>query len=89
MSETIPSDIERYVEHKVASGQFASREEFTLEAIRVYRELETRHAELRQEIGRRIELADDGHVAPWDIEEIKAEGKRRLSQQPGNQRCQE
>ena len=89
MSESTPSDIERYVEHKVASGQFASREEFTLETIRVYRELESRHAELRQELVRRIELADAGQVAPWDVAEIKAEGRRRLSPKRGSQQCQE
>lgn len=89
MPESTPSDIERYVEHKVASGQFASREEFTLETIRVYQELESRHAELRKEIERRIELADAGQVVPWDVAEVKAEGRRRLSGKRGSQQCQE
>ena len=43
------------------------------EAIRVYRELETRYADLSAEVHRRFEHVDPGDLAPLDIEAIKAE----------------
>ena len=72
MSST-SSDIQQYIEQKLASGEFQTAEEFAAEAIRVYRELETRHADLSAEVQRRVEQADAGDLAPLDIEAIKAE----------------
>lgn len=75
------SDIDQYVEQKVASGEFSSREEFAREAFRVYRELEARHAQLRAEVTRRIAQADRGQVGSLDIEAVKAQGRRQLSEE--------
>ena len=72
MSST-SSDIQQYIEQKLASGEFQTAEEFAAEAIRVYRELETRHADLSAEVQRRVAQADAGDLAPLDIEAIKAE----------------
>ncbi len=38
-----------------------------------------RHDELRREIAVGIEQADRGDLAPWDLEEAKAEVRRRLN----------
>ena len=64
-------DIQQYLEEKFASGEFQPTEEFAAEAIRVYRELETRYAALSAEVHRRVERADTGDFAPLDIEAIK------------------
>ena len=80
MSQSALPNIDRYVQQKIASGQFASREEFSREAIRVYRELETQHAELQAEVQRRIAQVERGEVGPLDIEAVKAEGRRRLAE---------
>ncbi len=72
MSST-SSDIQHYIEEKLASGEFQSAEELAVEAIRVYRELETRYADFAGEVHRRVERADAGELAPLDIEAIKAE----------------
>jgi putative addiction module CopG family antidote len=39
---TLPPDLEAYVEQKVASGRFRSRDELTVEAVRLFRDLEAK-----------------------------------------------
>ena len=67
------SDLDQYVDAKIASGEFRSREEFFLETARLYRELEARHADLKALIRERIEEADRDDLEPLDIDAIKAE----------------
>src|SRR5262245_5659946 len=70
---TFPADIEAYVQQKIASGQFSSREELAAEAVRVYRDLELKHRQLESDIQAAIREADAGLVEPLDIDAIKAE----------------
>ncbi len=71
-------DLDRYVDAKIASGEFGSREEFFLETARVYRDLEARHADLKSLIRERIEEADQGELPPLDVDAIKAELAQEL-----------
>ena len=70
---TFPPDIEAYVQQKIASGQFQSRDELAAVAIRLYRDLEARHAQLRSDVQAGIDEADQGLIEPLDIDAIKAE----------------
>jgi Arc/MetJ-type ribon-helix-helix transcriptional regulator len=70
---TFPPDLEADIQQKISTGQFGSRDEMTTEAIRVYRELETRHAQLKSDVQAAIDEADQGLAEPLDIEAIKAE----------------
>jgi hypothetical protein len=70
---TYPHDMEGYVQQKLASGQFGSREELTAEALRVYRELEIKHAQLKSDVQAAIDECDRGLCAPLDIEAIETE----------------
>jgi putative addiction module CopG family antidote len=70
---TFPPDIEAYVQQKISAGQFGSRDELAAEAVRVYRDLETRHAQLKSDVQAAIDEADRGLAEPLDIEAIKAE----------------
>jgi len=74
------SDLDHYVDAKIASGDFASREEFFLETARVYRELEARHADLKSLVQQRIDEANQGRLAPLDVESIKAELAQELDE---------
>ncbi len=74
------SDLDRYVDAKIASGEFGSKEEFFLETARVYRELESRHADLKLLLQERIEEANEGELAPLDINAIKAELAQELDE---------
>ena len=70
---TLPAELEAYVQEKLDSGSFSSREELMREALEVYRELDRRRTELRQLIAERIAEAERGEEAPLDIAAIKAE----------------
>jgi Arc/MetJ-type ribon-helix-helix transcriptional regulator len=70
---TYPADIEDYVQLKIASGEFHSRDELAAEAIRVYRQLESQHLQLKMDVQAGIDEADRGLCEPLDIEAIKAE----------------
>jgi Arc/MetJ-type ribon-helix-helix transcriptional regulator len=73
MSEALPADLEQYVGGKVASGAFGSREEFLVEAVRVYRELDARHELLKADVRAAVDQADHGMSEPLDVEAIKRE----------------
>ncbi len=70
---TFPPDLEAYIQQKIATGQFGSREELAAEAMRVYRDLETRRAQLKSDVQAAIDEADQGLAEPLDIDAIKAE----------------
>ncbi len=74
------SDLDQYVDAKIASGKFASRDEFFLETARVYRDLEARHADLKSVLRERIDEANQGELAPLDIDAIKAELAQELDE---------
>ncbi len=77
----LQADIEQYINEKLARGDFHSRDEFTEEAIRVYRELENQHDELRTEIQRRIQRVGQGDSQPLDRGAFKAEARKRLAEE--------
>lgn len=68
-----PPDIEAYVQQKIASGEFGSRDELAAEAMRIYRQLEARRAQLKSDVQAAIDEAERGLSQPLDIEAIKAE----------------
>jgi hypothetical protein len=66
------SDLNQYVDAKISSGEFETREEFFLETARIYRELEARHADLKLLIQERIGEADGSELPPLDIGATRA-----------------
>ena len=74
------SDLQSYVAGKIASGEFASTEEFVAAAIRVYRQIETDHEALRRDVQERIAEADSGKLKPLDMEAIKSTLIRELTE---------
>jgi Arc/MetJ-type ribon-helix-helix transcriptional regulator len=64
---TFPPDIEAYVQQKIASGEFRSRDELAAEAIRVYGDLEVKRVQLINPIVRRES------TKPTNIDAIKTE----------------
>jgi hypothetical protein len=73
-------DLDAYIQHKLASGEFGSRDEFFLEAARVYRELEHREQEIRRAVKLGLDEADAGFVLPLDIEAIKRSLAARIDE---------
>ncbi|MDA0589582.1 MAG: hypothetical protein O2820_15895 [Planctomycetota bacterium] len=64
------TDIEQYIQDKVARGDFQSRDDLVETAVSMYRDLEE-HQALRAELQKRLESARNGSVAPLDIASLK------------------
>lgn len=83
MKITIDPNLERFVEEKVRSGQYASADAVVSSALSLLRDQEAFTAEdlerLRREVAIGIEQLDRGESAPWDPEEIKAKGREILA----------
>ncbi len=67
-------ELEQYIEEKLASGDFATREELLAKALQVYRELEEDDddSDLRELVAERLAQAERGEVMPLDMEAVKA-----------------
>ena len=78
---TYPPDLEAYVQQKIDSGEFRSRDELAVEAVRLYREIEIKHAQLKADIQAALDEADRGLSKPLDIEAIKTELAAELDSQ--------
>ena len=81
MTVEIPPELEQYVQQEIAGGQYRSERELILDAVRVLRELKSRHESLRQDVQLAITQSDRGESEPLDMEEIKTEARKR----PANQ----
>lgn len=79
-SYTLGEHFEAFVKQLVESGRYASASEVMRDALRLLEEQEQlyqiRLEALREEIRKGLESGDAG---PWDVEDIKAEGRRRLA----------
>jgi Arc/MetJ-type ribon-helix-helix transcriptional regulator len=73
MTSQLPADLDQYVDEKIATGAFASRDAFVQEAVRIYRELELRHDLLKADIQVALRESDDEMSAPLDMEAIQRE----------------
>ena len=80
-----PPELDRYVQQKVASGEFESETAFFREAAHLYRHLEQRHAQLSADVahavdqlsrGEGIELKGDAELRAF-FDDIKARGRKR------------
>jgi len=86
MTVNIPPELEQYLEEKVASGEFESKDAFVSEAMRIYRALEARHEQLRSDVKQAIDQIDRGDGIEIDsdnalssfFDDIKSRGRQRL-----------
>ncbi|HEY0853631.1 MAG TPA: type II toxin-antitoxin system ParD family antitoxin [Devosia sp.] len=79
-SYTIGAHFEKFAKDLVASGRYASVSEVLREGLRmVEREERTRNEQLEWLKAEVQKGLDSGDAEPWDVEEIKREGRRRLA----------
>lgn len=78
MNVNLSPQLEDMVKQKVASGLYTSASEVVREALRLMEEQDQLRAakleQLRQDIR---EGLNSGKPTPWDVEEIKREGRQR------------
>ena len=74
----------KFVAELIASGLYQSQSEVIQEGLRLLKEQEDlrklKLEELRREIHKGIDSLERGEGTPFDVEEIKAEGRQRLAQ---------
>lgn len=78
MSITIEPDLEEFVQQELARGEYRDASDLVSEALRLLQQ-KRRHDALREEIRIGLEQAERGEVAPLDMEEIRAEVRRRMA----------
>jgi antitoxin ParD1/3/4 len=75
MNLSLSADLEKFVEEKVRSGQFASPEEVVRGALALMKAQDALTpvdvAELRQMLAPAIEQADRGELTPLDMDAVK------------------
>ncbi|MEX2287027.1 MAG: type II toxin-antitoxin system ParD family antitoxin [Planctomycetaceae bacterium] len=81
MPHAYPPDLAQFVRREMAKGDYETENDLVVDALRVLRELKTRHQHLRAELQVAIAQADRGEVVPLDTDATKKEGRRRLSEQ--------
>lgn len=89
MNVHIGETLEKFVQDLIQTGLYQSQSEVIREGLRLLKEREDlrnlRLEELRSEIRKGIDSSGRGESEPFDIGEIKAEGRKRLSQRGSRQ----
>ena len=84
MTATLSGELEEFVNAQVQSGEYPSALEVIRAGLYLLEDQETlrqiKLERLRKEIAIGLEAADRGEVAPLDVEEIIAQGRKRLAQ---------
>lgn len=79
-SYTIGEHYEKFVRDLVASGRYASASEVIRDGLRLMEDAEVLRAVRTEELRKLIQDGiDSGPSEPWDVEDIKSEGRRRLA----------
>lgn len=76
MQVSLPSELQELVKANVASGAYASEEEVIVAALHLLKE---QTSYFKEEINRGIEEADRKQFSTLSLEDLKAEGRRRLA----------
>ena len=91
MEVTLPPELDHFVREQVEHGQFPTEDEVICEALRLLQRNEgldrLKLQELRRLVAVGLEQADRGELAPLDMEEIRAEGRRRLARREDGDRA--
>jgi antitoxin ParD1/3/4 len=85
MNVSLTTQLEQYVQHKLASGLYSSASEVVRDGLRLLQERDRlfkgRLGQLRTEIRRGVADLDAGRSSPFDraaIDRIKTKGRERL-----------
>jgi antitoxin ParD1/3/4 len=81
-SYTLGEHYETFVRELVASGRYASASEVLRDGLRLLEEQEQLYQLRLEALRKEIQIGlDSGDAGPWDVEDIKAEGRRRLAKE--------
>ena len=84
MNVSLGPQMESFVEDLVNGGSYQSNSEVLRAALRLLKDHETLRQIKLDEMQREVQIGLDqkarGEVSPWDVEEIKREGRRLLAE---------
>lgn len=81
MDITLSPEHEKFVREKIETGEYQTPSEVVNDAMDALKESPRWTLErLRKEIAIGIDQLDRGEGKPWDVEEIKAEGRRLFAE---------
>jgi putative addiction module CopG family antidote len=78
---TFSPDLAKLVEQEMATGRYGSENDLLLAAVQLLSERTRQLEALRQEIQPALDRLDRGEGKPFNVEAIKAEGRRLLAQE--------
>jgi hypothetical protein len=87
MLDAYPPDLRDFVAQKIASGELKSADEFAVHAAELYRDMDSRHAEMKRAVelglqqldaGDSIELKGDEELQKF-FEDLKRRGREQLA----------
>ena len=81
MNVTIPRELEPFIRRELSTGEYRSKDELVVDAVRTLRELKRRHRQLKDDIRHAIEQLDRGQGKPLDMKGIKADARARMAGQ--------
>lgn len=71
MPSTYPSEVQRFIDHQLASGHFSSEKDVILAGLQVLAELSDRHTDLKQQIARSVAQGERGQLREVDFADLK------------------
>lgn len=84
METTLAPDIQEMVRRQFETGHYSTTDDVLREALRLLRERDAdsqrRLEALRADIAIGLADIERGDVAEWNVDEIKAEGRRRMAE---------
>jgi antitoxin ParD1/3/4 len=84
-SYSIGEHYEAFVRQLVESGRYASASEVMRDSLRLLEEQQQLYQLRLEALRKEIEIGDQsGDAGPWDVEDIKAEGRRILAARKKN-----
>lgn len=90
MNVTLPPELQKMVDEHIHSGRFASSAEVIREGLLLLaqheRDAEARLESLRRDIAIGIDQSDRGESAALDMEAVRTEGRRLLSELSASER---
>ncbi|MDJ0903913.1 MAG: type II toxin-antitoxin system ParD family antitoxin [Xenococcus sp. MO_188.B8] len=83
MNVSLTEELAQFVQSQVESGMYYSASEVIRDGLRLLKERDMlrqiKIEELRKEIKKGIDSLETGESVPFDVEEIKAEGRKRIA----------
>ena len=80
MIETYPPELQEFMKQELEEGRYHSETELLVDALKVFRELKTRHATLQQDVLSAIREADCGETHTLDMEKVIDRARKRFQE---------